>query len=221
MLTIKQGGRVHTVLLHSARCQLVKKRPPKAPKSRIGLGLHSGVPSHFHRCRKWRGTGFRGPRKDDVAITGRTFSRPTACCCLSSTALKFGWFSLPRLLTGSVFFFKLPTQCRKTRSMAAQPEHPRNGGFMARSGPVEIILRILQCCHSTRDLLALVSTCRHVCSVWRGNVAAELWPVWLREIPHFQDAVMAVSMGTAPPSCYYCQGSNVASGSGPHDTAGR
>jgi hypothetical protein len=66
---------------------------------------------------------------------------------------------------------------------------------MARSGPVEIILRILQCCHSTGDLLALVSTCRHIWNVWRGNAAAALWPVWLREIPHFQDAIIAVSRG--------------------------
>ncbi|KAK4149157.1 hypothetical protein C8A00DRAFT_47172 [Chaetomidium leptoderma] len=70
----------------------------------------------------------------------------------------------------------------------------RTGGFLARSGPAEIILYILQWCHSTQDLLALVSTCRHVCHVWRGNVAAALWPVWLREIPHFRDAVMAARM---------------------------
>jgi hypothetical protein len=75
----------------------------------------------------------------------------------------------------------------------AAPETPRTGGFMARSGPVELILRILQYCHSTRDVLALASTCRHICDVWRGNVAAVLWPVWLREIPHFEDALHAVS----------------------------
>ena len=72
-------------------------------------------------------------------------------------------------------------------------EPPRTGGFMARSGPVETVLLILQCCHSTRDLLALVSTCRHICNVWRGNVAAVLWPVWRRDIPHFEDALHAVS----------------------------
>ncbi|KAK3308170.1 uncharacterized protein B0T15DRAFT_490765 [Chaetomium strumarium] len=64
--------------------------------------------------------------------------------------------------------------------------------FLTRSGPAELILRILQYCHSTRDVLALVSTCRHVCDVWRGNVAAAVWPVWLREIPHFQDALTAI-----------------------------
>jgi hypothetical protein len=77
-------------------------------------------------------------------------------------------------------------------------EKPRTNGFMAQSGPAELILYILQCCHSTRDLLALVSTCRHVCDVYRGNTAAALWPVWLREIPHFQDAVMAVSANITP-----------------------
>ncbi|KAK4233428.1 hypothetical protein C8A03DRAFT_38868 [Achaetomium macrosporum] len=73
-------------------------------------------------------------------------------------------------------------------------EPRRTDGFMARSGSAELILRILQCCDSTRDLLALVSTCRRVCGVWRGNVAAAQWPVWLRQIPHFQDAVMAARM---------------------------
>jgi hypothetical protein len=72
-------------------------------------------------------------------------------------------------------------------------EPRRTDGFMVRSGPAELILHILQCCHSTRDLVALVATCRHVYDVYRGNAAAALWPVWLREIPHFQDAVMAGS----------------------------
>ena len=70
----------------------------------------------------------------------------------------------------------------------------RTDGFLARSGPAEIILLILQSCHTTQDLLALVSTCQHVCRVWRGNAAAALWSVWLREIPHFRDALVAVSV---------------------------
>lgn len=65
--------------------------------------------------------------------------------------------------------------------------------FLAQSGPVEIILQILQSCHTTRDILALVSTCRHVWRVWGGNAAAALWPVWRREIPYFRDALVAVS----------------------------
>jgi hypothetical protein len=80
--------------------------------------------------------------------------------------------------------------------MMQEQEQPRTHGFMAQSGPAELILYIFQCCHSTRDLFALVATCRHVCDVFRGNTAAALWPVWLRETPHFQDAVMAVSANT-------------------------
>ncbi|KAK4043228.1 hypothetical protein C8A01DRAFT_32717 [Parachaetomium inaequale] len=67
-------------------------------------------------------------------------------------------------------------------------------GFLARSGPAEIIIHILQYCDSTRDLLALVSTCRHVYDVWQANIAVALWPVCLRDIPHIQDAVTAVRM---------------------------
>lgn len=66
-------------------------------------------------------------------------------------------------------------------------------GFLGRSGPAEIILHILQCCDSTRDLLALVSTCRHVCKIGHGNATVALWPVWLHKIPHFEEAVTAVN----------------------------
>ncbi len=69
---------------------------------------------------------------------------------------------------------------------------PRTHRFLDQSGPVEIILNILQSCHSIRDLNAFASTCQRVCHIWRGNVAAVLWPVLLHEIPHFQDAVIAV-----------------------------
>jgi hypothetical protein len=65
---------------------------------------------------------------------------------------------------------------------------------LARAGPSELIVHILQSCDSTRDVLALVSTRRHVCEAWRANVVAALLPRWLLEIPHFRDAVLAVSL---------------------------
>jgi hypothetical protein len=68
----------------------------------------------------------------------------------------------------------------------------RSEGFLARSGP-ELIRSILQCCGLTRELLALVSACRHIYDVWRQHAAAALWPVWPREIPHFRLAAVAVS----------------------------
>lgn len=65
--------------------------------------------------------------------------------------------------------------------------------FLAGSAPPEIILSILQACDSTRDLLALVSTCRYTLQVWQANTAPALWSVWLREKPHLRDALIAVS----------------------------
>ncbi|KAK3899176.1 hypothetical protein C8A05DRAFT_46695 [Staphylotrichum tortipilum] len=68
--------------------------------------------------------------------------------------------------------------------------------FLGRSAPLEIIIRILQACHSTRDLLA-----------FRANAAVALWPVWLCEIPHARDALIAVIVVEAeprdqlPPTC--------------------
>lgn len=80
---------------------------------------------------------------------------------------------------------------RNMKTAGAEPQE-----FLTRSGPAEIILQILGSCSSTQDLLALISTCRHVRDVWQANVCAAIWPVWLREIPHFQDAVTAVSAKT-------------------------
>ncbi|KAK4237087.1 hypothetical protein C8A03DRAFT_45014 [Achaetomium macrosporum] len=66
--------------------------------------------------------------------------------------------------------------------------------FPTQAAPAEVLVNILQCCDSTRDVLALVSTWRHICDVWRDNTAAALWPVWLKEIPHFQDVLAAARM---------------------------
>jgi hypothetical protein len=70
----------------------------------------------------------------------------------------------------------------------AQPDE-----FLIQSMPPEIILLILGWCESTRDVLALVSTCRHVYDVWRVNPAAAIWPVYLYKLPYLQDAIIAVS----------------------------
>lgn len=66
-------------------------------------------------------------------------------------------------------------------------------GFLTRTAPPELVLCILRSCESTRDLFALVSTCRYIYQVWQANVSKVLWSVWLHEIPHFQDAITAVS----------------------------
>ena len=67
-----------------------------------------------------------------------------------------------------------------------------------RTGPAEIIIHIVGCCESTRDVLALVTTGRHVNDVWRANAAAALWPVLLRELPHMKSALIAVSLPLSP-----------------------
>ena len=72
------------------------------------------------------------------------------------------------------------------------PEYGR-GGFLARTGPAELIFRIFQSCDSTRDLLALASTSQHNYRIWQAHAAPALWPVWLREIPYFRNALLAVS----------------------------
>ena len=72
-------------------------------------------------------------------------------------------------------------------------QEQRREGFLARTGPTELILHILESCDSTRDLFALVSTCRHTYQVWQAHAAPALWRVWLREFPYFGNALVAVS----------------------------
>jgi hypothetical protein len=81
---------------------------------------------------------------------------------------------------------------------AAAQEKDRNG-FLARTDPPELIVRIFQSCDSTCDLLALVSTCRHTYRVWQAHAAPALWRVWRREIPYFQNALVAVSPWSCVP----------------------
>jgi hypothetical protein len=75
---------------------------------------------------------------------------------------------------------------------AAAQEKGRNG-FLARTGPPELIVHIFESCNSTCDLLALVSTCRHTYRVWQVHAAPALWRVWRREIPYIENALVAVS----------------------------
>ncbi len=51
------------------------------------------------------------------------------------------------------------------------------GGFLARTGPPELILRIFQACNSTRDLLSLASTCQHTYQVWQAHAVPALWRI--------------------------------------------
>ena len=66
-------------------------------------------------------------------------------------------------------------------------------GLLIRWMPAEMLLLIIRNCDSPRDLIALISTCRRIYLVWRGNPAAAIWPACLHELPHFQDAITAVS----------------------------
>ncbi|KLU83285.1 hypothetical protein MAPG_02349 [Magnaporthiopsis poae ATCC 64411] len=66
--------------------------------------------------------------------------------------------------------------------------------FLSSSGPPELILNILTICESTRDILALVRTCRRIHDVWREGATAVLWPRFLREKPEFEDALIAARL---------------------------
>ncbi|KAK4442320.1 hypothetical protein QBC34DRAFT_444252 [Podospora aff. communis PSN243] len=57
--------------------------------------------------------------------------------------------------------------------------------------PVEILILILGACDSTQDLLSLVTTCHHMHNIWRDNTVASILPVLMREVPLFEDALLA------------------------------
>jgi hypothetical protein len=64
-------------------------------------------------------------------------------------------------------------------------------------GPTEIIIRVLQSCDDFYQVFALVSTCKHLRSVWQLHSPTIIWHLGVRSMPAFDDALMAVSY-------YYC-----------------
>jgi hypothetical protein len=61
------------------------------------------------------------------------------------------------------------------------------------SGPPEILIGILHSCDNFTQLLALITTCKHVHGVWVANPGTVIWEIGQRCIMVFDDALMAVS----------------------------
>lgn len=60
------------------------------------------------------------------------------------------------------------------------------------SGPPELVLLVLGCLDSVQDVLAFTLASRHIQRVWSVHGAAVLWDVFLRELPSFDEAIIAV-----------------------------
>ncbi|KAL4936342.1 hypothetical protein BDV06DRAFT_227983 [Aspergillus oleicola] len=58
--------------------------------------------------------------------------------------------------------------------------------------PPEVLVQIFETCHSFTDALALSSTCRRLHSVWDVNGPSVIWRLGQRDIPCFEDALIAV-----------------------------
>ncbi|GAB1312678.1 F-box domain-containing protein [Madurella fahalii] len=67
-------------------------------------------------------------------------------------------------------------------------------GFLARTGPPELILHIFQCCDSAHDLLSLALTSHHIYGIWQAHAPAVVWRLWLAQIPCFEDALTAARL---------------------------
>ncbi|KAF6843019.1 LysM domain-containing protein [Colletotrichum musicola] len=63
------------------------------------------------------------------------------------------------------------------------------------SCPAEVIVRILSHCHGFPDVLALVSTCKQLHSLWENAAPAVIRTVAQRGILAFDDALMAANIG--------------------------
>ncbi|KAL8282404.1 hypothetical protein RB600_005722 [Gaeumannomyces tritici] len=68
--------------------------------------------------------------------------------------------------------------------------------FLARAGPPELILNILEQCESIRDVLSLAATCRRLHHIWQAGAASVLWLASLRKDPEFDDALIASRLTT-------------------------
>ncbi|ATY66167.1 hypothetical protein A9K55_001215 [Cordyceps militaris] len=68
------------------------------------------------------------------------------------------------------------------------------GHFLARSGPPELLLCILQLLESPRDILSFALTCRFMSEVWHANGAGYtvVWRLWSREIPYAEEGLILV-----------------------------
>jgi hypothetical protein len=61
------------------------------------------------------------------------------------------------------------------------------------SSPTEVIVRILESCEDFSQVLSLITTCKHLHSIWLTNPGTIIWKVGKRNILCFDDALMAVS----------------------------
>ncbi|KAK4243358.1 hypothetical protein C7999DRAFT_44818 [Corynascus novoguineensis] len=66
--------------------------------------------------------------------------------------------------------------------------------FLSGLGPAELIILIVEACESTRDSLALTSTCRALHHVGRAHAVARLWAELDKEILCVEEALIAVRM---------------------------
>ena len=70
----------------------------------------------------------------------------------------------------------------------------RPSDFLAESAPAEIVVRVFRSCASRSDLLALMLTCHRLHKVWIANWAVAVRSVLRREIPHFEEVLIAVCL---------------------------
>ncbi|KAH8908133.1 hypothetical protein BR93DRAFT_977960 [Coniochaeta sp. PMI_546] len=63
--------------------------------------------------------------------------------------------------------------------------------FLAASGPAELLVCIFQQCATASDVLALAATCQHTRRVWQAHGSAIISKVGPREIPAFNEALIA------------------------------
>jgi len=66
--------------------------------------------------------------------------------------------------------------------------------------PAELVVRVFQHCSSFADLRALVLACHHTHAVWVANSPNIIRHVAIRDIPAFDQALLAVRNAVDPSS---------------------
>ena len=115
----------------------------------------------------------------------------------SSSGVFFSPVSSPRRASSCVCkaAISMPTRetAREATGKTTQGHRFLASDFLSQSGPAELVLVILKACESTKDVLALTATCRHLYHVGRCYAVERLASSGsLRGIPCFREALTAV-----------------------------
>lgn len=73
--------------------------------------------------------------------------------------------------------------------------------FFSERASIEVLCNLLECVAEPSDVLAFALTCRRMADAWHAGSTGVLtvWRMWQQDVPAVEEALIAVSLSTAPP----------------------